>query len=45
MPYEAKLELFQRAIDQIAADFTFVTLEQWASTFDSSSYSAGYTVH
>jgi hypothetical protein len=31
MPLSAKLPLFERALDLIAADYEFVTLEQWAT--------------
>ena len=30
MPLAQKLELFERAVDLIAADYSFVTLDQWA---------------
>jgi hypothetical protein len=31
-PLSKKLPLFERALEMIAADYTFVTLEQWART-------------
>jgi hypothetical protein len=30
LPLPHKLELFERAVDMMAADYTFVTLEEWA---------------
>lgn len=32
VPLKQKLELFERAIDMMAADYSFVTLEEWART-------------
>lgn len=32
VPLKEKLELFERAIDLIAADYSFVTLDEWART-------------
>jgi len=32
LPLPQKLALFERAIDLIAADYSFVTLESWAKT-------------